>query len=126
MHASVGSVENCSSLEIFIASMTGLQTITQICYVHYYFKYNLGDGNSYFVEHLLMAASEKIKFFYTIHLRQEQISNLGIILILSNVKRIQASNHMLKEPIEVSFFAIQANFPFTDTNFTKAKFDKTP
>ena len=33
---------------------------------------------------------------------------------------------MLKEPIKVSFFAIQANFPFTDTNFTAAKFDKDP
>ena len=33
---------------------------------------------------------------------------------------------MLKEPIEVSFFAIQVNFAFTDTNFTEAKFDKDP
>ena len=33
---------------------------------------------------------------------------------------------MLKEPTEVSFFAIQANFPFLDTNFTEAKFDKDP
>ena len=33
---------------------------------------------------------------------------------------------MLKEPIEVSLLAIQANFPFTDTNFTEAKFDKDP
>ena len=31
---------------------------------------------------------------------------------------------MLKEPIEVSFYAIQANLPFTDANFTEAKFDK--
>ena len=31
---------------------------------------------------------------------------------------------MLKEPVEVSFFAIQANFHFTDMNFTDAKFDK--
>ena len=48
---------------------------------------------------------------------------------MSNVKRIQASifnNYMLKEPIEVSLFAIQANFPFTDTNFTEAKFVKDP
>ena len=33
---------------------------------------------------------------------------------------------MLKEPFEVSFFAIQANLCFTDTNFTEAKFDKDP
>ena len=33
---------------------------------------------------------------------------------------------MLKEPIEISFFAIQANFPFTDTNSTEAKFGKDP
>ena len=33
---------------------------------------------------------------------------------------------MLKELIEVSFFAIQANFRFTDTNFTEAKFDNGP
>ena len=31
---------------------------------------------------------------------------------------------MLKELIEVSFFAIQANFCFTDTDFAKAKLDK--
>ena len=31
---------------------------------------------------------------------------------------------MLKEQIQVSFFTIQANFCFTDTNFTKAKFEK--
>ena len=44
----------------------------------------------------------------------------------ANVKRIQASNHMSKELIEVSFFAIQAIFPFTDTNFTESKFVKEP
>ena len=33
---------------------------------------------------------------------------------------------MLKEPIEMSFFAIQANFPFTDTNSTEAKSGKIP
>ena len=33
---------------------------------------------------------------------------------------------MLKEPIKVSFFAIQANFPFTNRNFTEAKFDNDP
>ena len=33
---------------------------------------------------------------------------------------------MLKELIEVSFFAIQAKFRFSDTNFTEAKFDKDP
>ena len=33
---------------------------------------------------------------------------------------------MPKKPIEVSFFEIQANFSFTDTNFTEAKFDKDP
>ena len=33
---------------------------------------------------------------------------------------------MLKWPIEVNFFAIQANFPFINTNFTEAKFDKDP
>ena len=33
---------------------------------------------------------------------------------------------MLKELIEVSFFAIQAHFRFTDTNLTEAKFDKGP
>ena len=46
-----------------------------------------------------------------------------------NVKRIQASsfdNHMLKEPTEVSFFAIQTDLPFFDTNFTEEKFDKDP
>ena len=31
---------------------------------------------------------------------------------------------MLKEPIEVSFFAIQANFRLTDINFNEVKFDK--
>ena len=31
---------------------------------------------------------------------------------------------MLKEPIEVSFFAIQANLRFTERNFTDAKFNK--
>ena len=63
-------------------------------------------------------------------MRLEQISNLGnhsyFLKCEANVKQIQASNHMLKEPIEVSFFAIQVNFPFTDTNFTEAKFDKDP
>ena len=33
---------------------------------------------------------------------------------------------MPKKPTEVSFFEIQANFSFTDTNFTEAKFDKDP
>ena len=33
---------------------------------------------------------------------------------------------MLKEPIKVSFFAIQANFRFTDTNSIEAKFDIDP
>ena len=33
---------------------------------------------------------------------------------------------MFKELIEVSFFAIQANFRFTDRYFTEAKFDKDP
>ena len=33
---------------------------------------------------------------------------------------------MLKEQLEVSFFAIQANFRFTDTYFTEAKFHKDP
>ena len=31
---------------------------------------------------------------------------------------------MLKEPIEVSFFAIQVNLRFTERNFTEAKFKK--
>ena len=31
---------------------------------------------------------------------------------------------MLKEPIEVSFFAIQANSRFTERNFNEAKFNK--
>ena len=53
----------------------------------------------------------------------------AVVLILLNVKRIQASNftnYLLKEPIEVSFFADQAYFPFTDTNFTETKLDKDP
>ena len=53
----------------------------------------------------------------------------AVVLILLNVKRIKASNfnnYLLKEPIEVSFFADQAYFPFTDTNFTEAKLDKDP
>ena len=33
---------------------------------------------------------------------------------------------MLKELIEVTFFAIQVNFCFTDTDFTEAQFDKGP
>ena len=33
---------------------------------------------------------------------------------------------MLKEPTEASFFTTQANFRFTDTNFTEAKSDKNP
>ena len=92
VHARVRSAENCSSLEIFNASMTDLQAIAQIynyksCdyaiinHARYYFKYNLKstikfmcnynswkpvtlelfqEGSSYFVEHLSMAASEKI------------------------------------------------------------------
>ena len=47
-----------------------------------------------------------------------------------NVKRTETStifnDYLLKELIAVSFFAIQAKFPFTDTNFTEAKFDKDP
>ena len=31
---------------------------------------------------------------------------------------------MLKEPNWSDFFAIQANFPFTDRNFTEVKFDE--
>ena len=31
-----------------------------------------------------------------------------------------------KEPIEVSFFADQVKFAFTDSNSTEAKFDKDP
>ena len=45
------------------------------------------------------------------------------------MKQIQASNfnnHLLKEPIKVSFSAFQANFTFADTVFTEAKFDKDP
>ena len=34
------------------------------------------------------------------------------------------NSFMLKEPIEVSFFAVQANLPFTDRNVTETKFDK--
>ena len=33
---------------------------------------------------------------------------------------------MLKEPTEVSFFAIQVNSPFNDTNSNEAKFGKDP
>ena len=33
---------------------------------------------------------------------------------------------MVPEPIEVSFFAIQANFCFIVMNFTETKFDKDP
>ena len=31
---------------------------------------------------------------------------------------------MLKEPIQMGFFAVQANFCSTDMNNTEAKFDK--
>ena len=41
VRTSIRSVENCSSLEILNAFMTGLQAITQICHAQYYFKYNL-------------------------------------------------------------------------------------
>ena len=34
------------------------------------------------------------------------------------------NSFMLKEPIEVSFFSVQANLHFTDRNFTETKFDK--
>ena len=37
------------------------------------------ERSSYFVEHLLKAASERIKFFYTIYWRQGQSSNLRSI-----------------------------------------------
>ena len=33
---------------------------------------------------------------------------------------------MIKEEIKVSFFAIQAKFCLTDTNFAEGKFDKEP
>ena len=33
---------------------------------------------------------------------------------------------MSNEPVELSFFAIKANFCFTDTNFTDMKYDKDP
>ena len=36
--ASIRSVENCSSLEIFNASMTDVQAITRICHAQYCFK----------------------------------------------------------------------------------------
>ena len=41
MRASIRSVGNCSSLEIFIASITDLQAITEIRHARYCFKYNL-------------------------------------------------------------------------------------
>ena len=48
----------------------------------------------------------------------------------ANMKQIQAGNFinncMLKEPTEMRYFAIQANFHFTDTNFTEVKLDKDP
>ena len=101
----------------------------------------LEEGSSYFVEHLSMATSERINLFtqsiiyYTM---QEQSSNLRSIHqqlfpFLLNVKwmSIEASKfliiiHMLKEPIKGSFFPIQADFCFTNMNFTGAKFGKDP
>ena len=44
----------------------------------------------------------------------------------SELKQVNFNDYMLKEQLEVSFFAIQANFRFTDTYFTEAKFDKDP
>ena len=41
VHASVTSIESCSSLEIFNASVTDLQVVTQICHAQHYLKYNL-------------------------------------------------------------------------------------
>ena len=41
VHASVRSVKNSGSLEIFNASITDLQAIMKICHAQYYFKYNL-------------------------------------------------------------------------------------
>ena len=94
-----------------------------------------GEGSSYFVEHLLMAASERVKFFtQSTWGKNKVVISKGFIRSCSNfvkceasVKRIRVSNfnnYMLKEPIEVSFYAIQANLPFTDANFTEAKYDK--
>ena len=34
------------------------------------------------------------------------------------------TNYMLKQPNWSDFFAIQANFPFTDRNFTEVKLDE--
>ena len=44
----------------------------------------------------------------------------------ANWSKQSFNSYMLHEPIEVSFFAIQANFLFTVMNFTEAKFDKDP
>ena len=96
------------------------------------------EGSSYFVEHLLMVASKRIKFFMqSIRGKNKVVISKALISSRSHFDRIGSkckgnwskqtfNNYMLKELIEVSFFAIQVNFCFTDTNFTEAQFDKDP
>ena len=82
-----------------------------------------------------MAASERIKFFIqSIGGKNESQNHSSVVALIFaecevNVKQIGAqifNNYMSKEPTEVSFFAIQANFCFIVTNFTEEKFDRDP
>ena len=80
-----------------------------------------------------MAASERIRFFtQSIEGKNKVvISETSVVALIfvkceANLSKQICNDYMLKGLIEVSFFAIQANFYFTDTNFTKAKFCKDP
>ena len=94
------------------------------------------EGSSCFVEYLLMAASERIKLFTQpiggknkVVISETFISSwshfcwMWIECEVNWNKQIFYS-FMLKEPIEVSFFAVQANLHFTDRNFTETKLAK--
>ena len=89
------------------------------------------EGKSTFVDHLLMAASEIIKFF------TQSIGGKNKVVIseafISSFVKCEANrskqffnDYMFNETIEGSFFAIQVNFCLTDMNFSEAKFGKDP
>ena len=85
-----------------------------------------------------MAASERIRFFTQsnggknkVVISEASISGCSHFCQMwseceANWNKQIFNDYMLQELIEVSFFAIQAKFHFTETNFTEAKFDKDP
>ena len=92
------------------------------------------EGSSYFAEHVSMAVSERIKFFTQsnggknkVIISKTFISSCSHLCWMwkeceANWSKQIFNNYTFKELIEVSFFAIQANFHFNGTNFTEAKF----